>query len=66
MVDAFAGSGSCGIAAGLEGFDYIGVELDPEGKGYVDIARARIRHHVGPSTAAPEPAAEADPMFRGF
>ena len=49
LVDAFCGSGSCGIAAGLEGFDYIGIELDPEGKGFVDIARARIRHHVGES-----------------
>jgi site-specific DNA-methyltransferase (adenine-specific) len=65
LVDPFCGSGSGGIAAGLEGFNYIGVELDPEGKGYPEIARARIRHHVGESTAA-QPVAEADPMFRGF
>jgi len=51
VLDPFCGSGSCGIAAGLEGFNYIGVELDPEGKGFADIARARITHHVGPSTA---------------
>lgn len=70
LIDPFAGSGSCGIAAGLEGFNYIGIELDPEGKGYPIIARARIRHHVGESLAAavvvdPLPA-ETDPMFRGF
>ena len=64
VLDPFAGSGSAGIAVGLEGFNYIGVELDSEGKGYVDIARARIRHHVGESTGAV--ATEADPMFRGF
>ncbi len=49
VLDGFSGSGSGGIAAGLEGFDYVGVELDPENKGYVDIARARIEHWVGPS-----------------
>jgi len=64
VLDPFAGSGSAGIAVGLEGFNYIGVELDSEGKGYVDIARARIRHHVGESTGVV--ATEADPMFRGF
>ena len=68
IIDPFAGSGSGGIAAGLEGFNYIGIELDPEGKGYVDIARARIRHHVGESTATTRPRrrVETDPMFRGF
>jgi len=39
ILDPFMGSGSCGIAAKLEGFDYIGIELDPE---YVAIAEARI------------------------
>jgi len=66
LLDAFSGSGSAGIAAGLEGFNYIGIELDPEGKGYVDIARARIRHHVGESAAAVTASVDADPMFRGF
>ncbi len=39
VLDPFMGSGSCGIAAKLEGFDYIGIELDAE---YVAIAEARI------------------------
>lgn len=39
VLDPFMGSGSTGKAARLEGFDFIGIELDPE---YVEIARARI------------------------
>jgi DNA modification methylase len=39
VLDLFAGSGSMGIAAALEGVDYIGVELD---EGHCRIARARI------------------------
>jgi site-specific DNA-methyltransferase (adenine-specific) len=39
IVDPFAGSGSTGKAAILEGFQFIGFELDPQ---YVDIANARI------------------------
>lgn len=39
ILDPFMGSGSCGIAAKLEGFDYTGIELDAE---YVAIAEARI------------------------
>jgi len=34
------GSGSTGKACVYEGFDFIGIELDPE---YVEIARARIK-----------------------
>jgi hypothetical protein len=41
ILDPFAGSGSTGIAAILEGFDFIGVEQDAE---YLAIARARIAH----------------------
>lgn len=40
VLDPFNGSGSTGKAAVREGFDYIGIELDPE---YVEIATARIR-----------------------
>jgi DNA modification methylase len=72
VLDPFSGSGSCGIAAGLEGFNYIGVELDPEGKGFPDIARARIEHHVGPSEG-PRPKLRPrrrpgfqSAMFKGF
>jgi DNA modification methylase len=41
VLDPFAGSGTTGIAATLEGFDFIGIEREPE---YVEIARARIEH----------------------
>lgn len=41
VLDPFAGSGSTGKAAVLEGFGFIGCELSDE---YSKIARARIRH----------------------
>ena len=37
------GSGSTGKGAILEGFDFIGMELDPE---YVEIAKARIEYAI--------------------
>jgi site-specific DNA-methyltransferase (adenine-specific) len=40
VLDPFNGSGTTGIACKLEGFDYIGIELDPE---YVKISEARIK-----------------------
>jgi site-specific DNA-methyltransferase (adenine-specific) len=39
VLDPFMGSGSTGKAAKLEGFNFIGIELDPE---YIEIAKARI------------------------
>jgi DNA modification methylase len=39
VLDPFAGSGTGGCAARLEGFRYVGIERDPE---FVPIARARI------------------------
>jgi site-specific DNA-methyltransferase (adenine-specific) len=39
VLDPFVGSGSTGMAALREGFDFIGIEREPE---YVAIARARI------------------------
>ena len=39
VLDPFTGSGSTGKAAVLEGFNFIGIEREPE---YADIARARI------------------------
>ena len=39
VLDMFAGSGTTGCAAVLEGFDFIGLEREPE---YVTIAEARI------------------------
>lgn len=40
ILDPFNGSGSTGCAAVLEGFNYIGIEREPE---YVEIAEARIK-----------------------
>ena len=40
VLDPFLGSGSTGKAAALEGFSFIGCELDPE---YATLAEARIR-----------------------
>ena len=39
-LDPFMGSGSTGKACKLEGFEFIGIELDPE---YCKIAKARIK-----------------------
>jgi len=47
VLDPFLGSGSTGAATVLEGFDFIGIEREPE---YVAIAEARISfwsQHVG-------------------
>lgn len=39
VLDPFMGSGTTGIACKLEGFNFVGVELDED---YIDIAKARI------------------------
>lgn len=41
VLDPFCGSGSTGVAAVQGGWDFLGIELEPE---YADIARARIAH----------------------
>lgn len=41
VLDPFMGSGSTGKAALLEGFNFMGIEQDPE---YFEIATARINH----------------------
>ena len=43
VLDPFNGSGSTGKAAVMEGFNYVGIELDPE---YVAIAEARIKKAI--------------------
>lgn len=43
VLDPFTGSGSTGKAAMLEGFRFIGAEMNPE---YVEIAKARIESAV--------------------
>ncbi len=53
VLDPFAGSGSTGIAAVLEGRQFIGIEREVE---YIAIARARMTHWAG-AAAAGEPAA---------
>jgi hypothetical protein len=42
VIDPFAGSGTTGCAAMLEGLSFLGAEREPE---YVAIARARIGYH---------------------
>jgi site-specific DNA-methyltransferase (adenine-specific) len=49
ILDPFMGSGSTGCAAVLEGFDFVGIDMEPE---YVDIARARIEYHKGQAKAS--------------
>jgi site-specific DNA-methyltransferase (adenine-specific) len=44
VLDPFNGSGSTGCAAVLAGREYVGIELDTEGEGYLDISAARIMH----------------------
>jgi len=44
VLDPFMGSGSTGKACKLEGFDFIGIEIDPE---YCKTAKARIEYEVG-------------------
>lgn len=41
ILDCFAGSGSTGVAAIAEGFQFIGIELDPE---YARIAQTRLEY----------------------
>ena len=52
VLDPFAGSGSIGIAAVLEGRQFIGIEREAR---YVAIARARMTHWAG-AAAAGDPA----------
>jgi hypothetical protein len=56
MLDLFAGSGSLGVGALLEGFRYIGIEREPckpKLRPYIDVCRARLEfwlaHPEGPS-----------------
>ncbi len=42
VLDPFMGSGTTGIACKLEGFEFVGIEIDPE---YFKIAEARIENY---------------------
>ena len=52
VLDPFMGSGTTGIAAVLEGFDFIGIEMD---EGHMRIAEARIAYHTGKRAEEPPP-----------
>jgi site-specific DNA-methyltransferase (adenine-specific) len=52
VLDPFTGSGTTGIAAGLEGFDFIGIEREPE---YCEIAEARLKWWASKDGEAEEP-----------
>jgi len=43
VLDPFAGSGTTGIAAVKEGKEFILIEREPE---YIEIATARVKHHI--------------------
>jgi len=51
VLDPFAGSGSTGKAAKLEGFSALCIEIDPH---YAAIARRRIANIPEPLTGDPE------------
>ena len=44
ILDPFTGSGTTCIASVLEGFNYIGIELDIDNEGYIEIAKKRIKY----------------------
>lgn len=44
VIDPYAGSGTTGCAAALERRPFLGMELDPDEQGFVEIARARIAY----------------------
>lgn len=54
VLDPFNGSGTTGVACKLEGFNYVGLEFDPE---YCKISRARIENYVWNPAPEPEPTA---------
>jgi DNA modification methylase len=49
VLDPFAGSGTTGIAAFVEGRAFLGVEREPK---YIDIACARLTHWAREATDA--------------
>lgn len=54
VLDPFNGSGTTGVACKLEGFNYVGLEFDPE---YCKISRARIENYQWNPAPEPEPTA---------
>jgi hypothetical protein len=62
VLDPFAGSGSTGKAAALEGFRFIGIEREAE---YLAIAEARISHASGLSQPPQRPTRQPAPACPG-
>jgi len=65
VLDPFTGSGTTGMACALEGFRFVGIELDEH---HADIARARIRY-AGQRRGRrllPDPVAADDPRQLGL
>jgi site-specific DNA-methyltransferase (adenine-specific) len=56
VLDPFAGSGTTGCAAVLEGFKFLGMEQDED---YCKIATARIEHYLKQADAKAEKMAPA-------
>jgi DNA modification methylase len=56
VLDPFMGSGSTGVAALAEGFEFVGIEQDPE---YLEIARRRIGNVAPLFAGVPE---EPEPL----
>jgi DNA modification methylase len=58
VLDPFMGSGSTGKAAVIEGFNFVGVELDPE---YFKIAEARINYALSGKVQSVEDVEDESP-----
>lgn len=58
ILDPFMGSGSTGKAAVMEGFNFVGVEMQKE---YYDIAEARIKNAMLPKIEKPKVKKEKKP-----
>lgn len=61
IFDPFSGSGTTGVAAQLEGRDFIGCELDP---GYLESARVRLGIQAAEGTTQAAPAANDNAVVR--
>lgn len=57
VLDPFCGSGTTGIACKLEGFEFVGIEQDPE---YSKIAEARIQNWADEKEQKPKNKQEQD------
>lgn len=70
IFDPFFGSGSTGKAAVLEGFEFVGCELDRDehgnSLGYMDIAKARIEWALTHKDAEAAPSDESQPQLNGL